>query len=98
MTNKPVTKHQMISAVHLESICAMIADTNEGLAGTEITKILADCSLTDHSPELNKRNRLYNAFVVYQNNTHCSNGILKFLSQAMNPARYFNNDDLFWRL
>jgi len=96
MTNKTVTKHPMISAIHLESICAVIADTNDGLTGTEITKILADCSLVDHTPTgINKRGRLYNAFVLFQNNNQCSNGVLKFLSQAMNPARYFDKDEIF---
>lgn len=88
-------KQTMINSVHSESICNMIADTNEGLTGTEITKILADCNLYDHSPGLNKRSRLFNAFVHYQNKNQCSNAILKFLSQAMHPARYFNNDELF---
>ncbi|KAA8485589.1 uncharacterized protein (TIGR02391 family) [Arcticibacter tournemirensis] len=96
MADRAVTKHPMISAVHLESICELIADTSEGLTGSEITKILADCSLIDHTPTgLNKRSRLYNAFVLFQNNNQCSNGILKFLSQAMNPARYFNKDEIF---
>lgn len=95
MNSKPVTKHPAISAVNIESICAMIADTNEGLTGSEITKLLADSLLKDPSPELNKRSRLYNAFVDHQNTHQCSNGILKFLGLAMNPARYFGKDELF---
>lgn len=88
-------KQPIITEIYLESICGMIADTNEGLTGTEITKILADCKMTDNSPMLNKRTRLYNAFVHYQNASQCSNGILKFLSHAMHPARYMNNNELF---
>jgi uncharacterized protein (TIGR02391 family) len=95
MNAKPVTKHPLISPVHLESICSFIGETNEGLKGTEITKILADCGLADHSPELNKRSRIYNAFIYYQNNNQCSNGVLNFLGQAMNPARYFKQEELF---
>lgn len=95
MSPKPVTKQPPISAVHLESICAMIADTNEGLTGSEITKLLADSLLKDPSPELNKRSRLYNAFADHQNANQCSNGILKFIGQAMNPARYLGKDELF---
>lgn len=53
MDNKSAIKQPMISAIHLERICKLIADTNDGLTGTEITKILADCSLTEHSHELN---------------------------------------------
>jgi len=95
MNSKAVTRHPFISEIHLESICALIAETNDGLTGSEISKILADCSLKDPSPNLNKRNRLYNAFAEYQNEKQCSNGVLKFLSQAMNPARYFNKEELF---
>ena len=41
MNSKPITKHPAISAVNIESICAKIADTNKGLTGSEITKLLA---------------------------------------------------------
>ena len=95
MTTKPVTKQPVIREVHLESICGMIGDTADGLTHREIEKLLADCRITDHSPGLNKRDRLYNAFANYQNNNQCSNGVLQFLSQALNPARYFNKDEVF---
>lgn len=39
MNSKPITKHPAISTINIESICAMIADTNEGLTGSEITKL-----------------------------------------------------------
>lgn len=42
-----------------------------------------------------KRSRLYNAFIHYQNTRKCSNGILNFLSQTLNPARYFKKDEAF---
>jgi len=88
-------KQPIITEVYLEAICAVIGDTSEGLTGTEITKLLADCDINDHSPLLNKRTRLYNAFAVYQNNTQCSNGVLKFISRALHPARYMNKNELF---
>lgn len=95
MTNKPVTKQPVIKEVHLESICNMVGDTADGLTHREIEKLLADCRVVDHSPGLNKRDRLYNAFTNYQNTNQCSNGVLQFLSQALNPARYFNKDEIF---
>lgn len=95
MSQKTITKEPPLSPVHLESICTLIADTYEGLTGSEITKILGDCGLKDPSPELNKRYRLYNALADHQNAHQCSNGILSFISQAMNPARYFGKQDLF---
>lgn len=95
MINKAVTKQPVIYESHLESICDMVGDVKDGLTHREITKILGDCKIKDYSPELNKKERLYNAFANYQNVNQCSNGILQFLSQAMNPARYFNKEDLF---
>jgi hypothetical protein len=80
-----VTKHPVIYEVHLESICDLIGHINEGLTHKEIGKLLADCRIIDHSPGSNKRERLYNAFAIYQNKNQCSNSVLQFLSQAMNP-------------
>jgi len=95
MATKPVTKQPVITEVHLESISDMIGDTTDGLTHREIEKLLADCRITDHSPGLNKRHRLYNAFANYQNVNQCSNGILQFLSRALSPARYFNKPEMF---
>jgi hypothetical protein len=53
MNPKRATKPPAISAVNIESIFAMIADTGKGLTDSEITKLLADSLLNDPSPELN---------------------------------------------
>ncbi|WP_367866993.1 TIGR02391 family protein [Pedobacter sp. WC2423] len=90
-----IEKQPIITEIYLESICAVIGDTVEGLTGTEITKILADCKMTDNLSMASKSTRLYNAFVLYQNRNQCSNGILKFLSHAMHPARYMKRNELF---
>lgn len=95
MSTKPVTKQPIIYEVHLESICDMVGDMSDGLTHREITKLLADCRIIDNSSGSNKRERLYNAFANYQNVNQCSNGVLQFLSQAMNPARYFNKEEAF---
>lgn len=88
-------KSPIIFPTYLESICDFIANTNDGLTGTEITKILSDSGLEDPTPQQNKRSRLYNSFVKYQNEKRCSNAILNFLSYAINPARYFGKEDLY---
>ena len=46
----------------LESIAAALADTDEGLTGSEITHLLATARINDPIPGITKRHRLYNAF------------------------------------
>ena len=71
------TRHPLLEPHLLESICRTIADTSTGLSGTEIGKILADSGIYDIDPTNTKWKRLYNAFVNWQNQNHCSNHILK---------------------
>jgi len=90
------TKYPNIQSYHLDSICEIIANTSDGLTGTEISKLLGDCRLDDIDPLNSKRKRLYNAFAKYQNNNQCSNKILNFLTTAMQPARYLGKEELFY--
>lgn len=79
----------------LENICRVIANTDTGLTGTEIGRLLAESLLKDVDPTLTKWKRLFNAFVNYQNKHKCSNNILTFISKAMQPVRYVDNPELF---
>lgn len=88
-------KESPISSEILENICRVIANTETGITGTEIGKILADSMIQDTDPTLTKWKRLYNAFSNYQNKNQCSNNILTFLSRAMQPVRYVDNPELF---
>lgn len=90
-------KHPIIDPQSLESICRSIAATNDGLTGSQIAKLLRDSKVTDVTPEMTKWQRLYNAFVSYQNNLKCSNGVLTFIQKALQPILYVNNEDEFHR-
>lgn len=79
----------------LEAICKTIGDTNDGLKGSEIGKILSDCKILDVDPMLTKWVRLYNAFAEWQNKNQCSNNILKFIQEALSPVRYVGKEALF---
>lgn len=79
----------------LESICRTIADTSDGLAGSEIGKILADSNIKDIDSTNTKWKRLYNAFVNWQNENQCSNNILKFIQNALQPVRYLGKVEIF---
>ena len=84
-----------ISSEVLENICRIIANTETGLTGTEIGRILNESMIEDTDPTLTKWKRLFNAFAHYQNKNRNSNNILTFLSRAMKPVRYIDNPELF---
>lgn len=89
------TREPIIAGSHLEGICLTLADTEHGLKGTEIGKILGDCGIQDTDPSITKYKRLYNAFVSWQNKHQCSNAILQFISAALQPVRYVGKEDVF---
>ncbi len=72
----------------LEAIAAALADTSEGLTGSEIAHLLATCNMSDPTPALTKRHRLYNAFAASQNSHQDRLAILAFIRKAMKPERY----------
>ncbi|GGH70229.1 uncharacterized protein (TIGR02391 family) [Filimonas zeae] len=84
-----------LSTEQLEAICQTIADTNVGLTGSEIGKLLADWHIPDVNPDMTKWKRLFNAFVSWQNRNQCSNNILDFLKSALHPIKYIGKEDVF---
>lgn len=84
-----------ISSGVLENICRVIGDTETGLTGTEIGRILSESLIIDISPSITKWKRLYDAFNNNQIKNKCSNNILTFLQKAMQPVRYIDKNELF---
>lgn len=72
----------------LEAISKTLGDTSDGLKGSEIKYFLEQSKITDVNPEFTKWKRIYNAFVEFQNANHCSNNILTFIKNVMQPSRY----------
>src|ERR1035441_1855035 len=72
----------------LEAIAAALADTSEGLTGTEIGHILASLKMADPTPTTTKWKRLHNAFVERQNHSQNRRAIVQFIREAMKPERY----------
>ena len=77
----------------LERISKILGDTFDGLTGSEIGYFLRQCNITDVTPEITKWRRLYSAFAENQNNTRCSNGILKFIQTVLNPSRHTDKNE-----
>ena len=76
------------SQSQLEAIAAALADTTEGLTGSEIGHLLMTCRMSDPSPSPTKRHRLYNAFVDSQNSRQDRSAVLAFIRNAVKPERY----------
>ena len=79
----------------LESIAKVLGDTDDGLTGSEINHILAQCKIGNPNPDITKWQRLYNALVEFQNKHHVGNHVLVFITSAMAPAKYTNTQELF---
>jgi uncharacterized protein (TIGR02391 family) len=79
---------QFFSESELQAIAAALADTAEGLTGTEIGSILASMKIADPTPGMTKWKRLFNAFVERQNHSQNRRAVLEFIRRAMQPERY----------
>jgi uncharacterized protein (TIGR02391 family) len=79
---------QVFSESELQAIAAALADTAEGLTGSEIGRILASMKIADPTPGMTKWKRLFNAFVERQNHSQNRRAVLEFIRRAMEPERY----------
>ena len=79
----------------LEGLCRVIADSSNGLTGSELSKAICDSKMNDINPEMTKWKRLYNSCVELQNRTQCSNNILTLIQISYHPSRFINNKEKF---
>lgn len=74
----------------IEMISMILGDTENGLTGTEIHRLLLQSHIEDIDSTITKRKRLFNAFAENQNKLKCSNQILRFIQLALSPSRFVN--------
>lgn len=79
----------------LEGMAKILADTGQGLTGTELSKFIPEAGLNDVDQSNTKWKRLYNSFADYQNRNRNSNNILKFINLSMKPSRYIGQNDKY---
>ncbi|MEP0202977.1 TIGR02391 family protein [Bauldia litoralis] len=79
---------------HLHAIAAALGDTDEGLKNSEIDFLLKSAKLKNPGPGT-KRDRIYNAFVEYQNRAQTNLHILAFIRKALKPARFLGFTERF---
>jgi uncharacterized protein (TIGR02391 family) len=79
----------------LEGLAKILADTGQGLTGTELSKFIPEAGLIDVDPSNTKWKRLYNSFADYQNRNRNSNLILRFINLSLKPSRFIGQNDKF---
>ncbi len=79
----------------LRRICDIIGDTASGLSGTAIGKTLKDCGIEDPSPNLSKRDRLFDALNQRQIRDGVGNNVMVFIRAYLSPVKYTENKALF---
>jgi uncharacterized protein (TIGR02391 family) len=79
----------------LQAVCDVIADTDEGLTGSEIGRLLSQCGIDDPSPGITKRFRLYQALSSRQRTDQCANNVVRFIYAVMSPVRFVDKQDKF---
>lgn len=83
---------------HLGAACQVLADTERGLTGFQIERLLQEIKVEDVSPELTKWKRLFNALSGAQNKYQVGNHLIMFINRAMNPVSYARDKAAFdWR-
>lgn len=83
-----MTQRRCLSSQQLERIARIIGDTDEGLTGSQIEHALVQYGLKDVDPMNTKWKRLYNSFAENQNQRKCSNDILHFICNVVNPQSF----------
>jgi len=72
----------------LQAICNVLGDTQNGLTGSEIGRLLERIGIEDPTPTRTKRYRLFNALSKRQKRDRSGNKVAEFIHTAMNPVRY----------
>ena len=72
----------------LEQLCKVVADTNTGLSGPEIGKMLHGCGIHDPCLDKTKWKRLYAALRERQTQDRCGNNVAGFIQQYIDPVRF----------
>jgi uncharacterized protein (TIGR02391 family) len=81
-------------AAALEAVAGVLGDTDAGLTGSQIGRLLAQVGLPDPGP-ITKKQRLVQAFDAAQRQRKSSVGTIDFIEAAMAPASYVNSGRVF---
>src|SRR5687768_16997566 len=75
-------------ATQLERLCRVLGDTDRGLTGSDIARLLARRGIADAAPDDTKWKRLFTALAQRQAQDGCGNCVLSFTADALQPVRF----------
>ena len=78
----------MVKSLPDGALDAISRTFGEAMIGSDITRVLDACGLTDTSVETTKWKRLYGTFSHLQKRDKCANNVIAFVESAMSPARW----------
>jgi uncharacterized protein (TIGR02391 family) len=88
-------KHPQIDTSVVRGVARVLGDTDTGLTRGEIGELLALCRIPDPAPGTTKWKRLYAALHDKQAHDGASNCVIRFVSEALAPARHVSAPELF---
>lgn len=77
-----------------ERVSRIIGETESGLSGTDIERLLARLGYPDDGP-ITKWKRIFNSLAHMQNEYRCGNPAIKLINEVMKPESYVFNRELF---
>jgi uncharacterized protein (TIGR02391 family) len=93
------TLHPPLPVAVVEAVSGVLGATDwPGLTGSEIARLLAHVNVDDVDPTATKRHRLSNALLARQARDQAGNCIIRFVTEAMAPARHLQDPNRFHEL
>ncbi|MFC3941531.1 TIGR02391 family protein [Pseudomonas gingeri NCPPB 3146 = LMG 5327] len=89
-----MTRLPCFDSAQLEAVCKVLGETDKGLKGGEIERLLGEMGMLDSGP-LTKWKRIYNALADAQHKHRVGNHLIMLINRAMAPAKYINDSELF---
>ncbi len=75
-----MTRIPCFDAAQLEAVCKILAETQRGLTGEEIGRVLAEVRIADPDPGMTKWKRLFNALADAQNKHQVGNHLIMVIT------------------
>jgi len=79
----------------VERIARIIGDTDAGLSGSDIGRLLAQIGFRDDGPEMTKWKRIFNSLAHLQNVHGVGNHTIMLINEVMRPEAYVSSRNLF---
>jgi hypothetical protein len=90
------TLHPPLPAAVVEAVSGVLGATDwPGLSGSDIAHLLAQANVDDVDPTATKRHRLSTALLARQARDQAGNCIIRFVTEAMAPARHLQDPNRF---